>query len=182
MGDSGPWHPLLDLSMNYHFLLWVKLFPFSPSLSLCMIVSSFFDFCLIHVFSFSPSQLIQSTTTALLVFLVFHVLYHIACWCQGNLFFFIIYSCHTYITLNFCEWHKMPSWHSRVFTKHFLVQTPICVFLYWISLSSYFDLYKSTYGLCVFNSRKYQKNRKSFALLDSVIFYQKHGHFIFVWR
>lgn len=115
---------------------------------------------------------VHTATTALLVFLVFHVLYHIACWCQGNLFFFIIYSCHTYIMLNFCEWHKMPSWHSRFLNIQCSVNIfwfrhqHVCSYIefHWVHTLIYTNLPMG----CVFNSKEIPRNRKSFALLDSV--------------
>lgn len=115
---------------------------------------------------------VHTATTALLVFLVFHVLYHIACWCQGNLFFFIIYSCHTYIMLNFCEWHKMPSWHSRFLNIQcslnifWFRHQHVCSYIefHWVHTLIYTNLPMG----CVFNSKEIPRNRKSFALLDSV--------------
>lgn len=128
---------------------------------------------------------VHTATTALLVFLVFHVLYHIACWCQGNLFFFIIYSCHTYITLNFCEWHKMPSWHSRFLNIQcslnifWFRHQHVCSYIefHWVHTLIYTNLPMG----CVFNSKEIPRNRKSFALLDSVHLLPETC-IIFVWR
>lgn len=151
----------MDPDLPSQICAWITIKMFPLSLSLCMIVSSCL-ILLIHVFSLSPTQLIKCIHTQILehyVFFVFHVLYHIACWCyiSGEPVFFYLYSCHTYITQDFCEWLKIPSWHSRFLKIKFLMysihytfsgsDTHVCSYI----LSPYFDLYSSTDGLCVFN-------------------------------
>lgn len=98
-GDNGPRPSLSDLCMNNYKNV--------PPLSLCMIVSSCL-ILLIHVFSLSPTQLIKCTHKyeSIMSFLsfMFYITSLVDVTFQGNLFFFYyLYSCHTYITQDFCE-------------------------------------------------------------------------------
>lgn len=128
------------------------------------------------MFSFSPSQLIQSTHS-------YHSiinLFGLSCFISHSLlmsgkpvfFYYLFLPYLYYITLNFCEWHKMLSWHSRFLNIQCSVNIfwfrhqHVCSYIefHWVHTLIYTNLPMG----CVFNSKEIPRNRKSFALLDSV--------------